>query len=146
MLDRLHHQRRSSGPSGPCSELPRGRRCVRSCLRAAAAALALWALPISAATVSPDDAAKHISQTATVCGVVASTKFDAHLRSQPTFLDFGKPYPDQVFSAVILRYDRGKFGTPETTLQGKRVCVSGKIREYRGKPEIILTDPKQLTQ
>ncbi len=27
-------------------------------------------------------------------------------------------------------------------LQGKKVCVSGTIREYRGKPEIVLTKPK----
>jgi hypothetical protein len=108
--------------------------------------LALWALPSNAATLSPEDAAKHIGQAATVCGVVASTKFDEHLKSQPTFLDFGEPYPHQVFTAVIWGSDRAKFGTPEATLQGKRVCVSGLIGEYRGKPEIILTDPSQLTQ
>jgi hypothetical protein len=86
------------------------------------------------------------AQTATVCGVVASTKFDAHLRSRPTFLDFGKPYPNQVFTAVVFGSNRAKFGTPEARLQGKRVCVSGAIRDYRGKPEIILRDPSQLTQ
>jgi hypothetical protein len=66
---------------------------------------------------------------------------NAHLRSRPAFLGFGKPYPDQPFAAVIFGTDRAKFGTLETTLQGKRVCVSGAIREYRGKPEIVLTDP-----
>jgi hypothetical protein len=110
-------------------------------LFASAAALSLSALPSVAATLTPNDAASHIGQNATVCGVVASTKFDAHLRSRPTFLDFGKPYPDQLFAAVIFGTDRAKFGTPETTLQGKRVCVSGTVRAYRGKPEIILTDP-----
>jgi DNA/RNA endonuclease YhcR with UshA esterase domain len=35
---------------------------------------------------------------------------------------------------------------PETSLRGKRVCVTGQIRDYRGKPEIILNDPSQLTQ
>jgi hypothetical protein len=63
-----------------------------------AIALGHSALPSSAATLSPEDAPSHIGQSATVCGVVASTKFDAHLRSQPTFLDFGKPYPNQVSS------------------------------------------------
>jgi hypothetical protein len=87
-----------------------------------------------------------MGQNATVCGVVASTKFDAHLRSRPTFLDFGKPYPSQVFTAVIFGVNRARFGTPETTLQGKRVCVSGTIRAHRGKPEIVLDDPSQLTQ
>jgi len=113
---------------------------------AAAAAFGQWALPSSAATLTPEDAAKHIGQKATVCGVVVSTKFDAHLPSQPTFLDFGKPYPDEVFAAVIFGPDRAKFGTPEAAMQGKRVCVSGSIRLYQNKPAIVLTAPSQLAR
>jgi hypothetical protein len=118
----------------------------KAALVAATAAFGFWIYPAGAAPLSPDDAAQHIGQNATVCGVVASTKFDAHLRSQPTFLDFGKPYPNHVFTAVIFGVNRARFGTPETTLQGKRVCVSGTIRAYRGRPEIVLDDPSQLTQ
>jgi hypothetical protein len=33
--------------------------------------------------------------------VVASTNFDAYTLFWPTVLDFGKPFPDQVFAAVI---------------------------------------------
>jgi hypothetical protein len=118
----------------------------KAALVAAAAAFGFWTFPGSAAPLNPDDAARHIGQNATVCGMVASAKFDAHLRSRPTFLDFGKPYPNEVFTAVIFGVDRAKFGTPETTLQGKRVCISGTIREYRSKPEIILNETSQLTQ
>jgi hypothetical protein len=42
--------------------------------------------------------------------------------------------------------NRAKFGTPETSLRGKRICVTGKIIDYHGKPEIVLTDPGQVTQ
>jgi hypothetical protein len=35
---------------------------------------------------------------------------------------------------------------PETALRGKRICVTGKIGDYHGKAEIVLTDPSQLTQ
>jgi hypothetical protein len=108
--------------------------------------LVLWALPINAGTLAPGDAAGHIGETATVCGVVASAKFAASSRSQPTFLDFDKPYPNAVFTAVIFEADRSKFGTPEASLRGKRVCVTGQIRDYRGRTEIILTDPNQLAQ
>jgi hypothetical protein len=118
----------------------------KATLLAAAIALGLWAFPVSAASVSPDEAASHIGQTATVCGVVVWTKFDAHLDGQPTFLDFGKPYPHEVFAAVIFGANRAKFGTPETTLQGKRVCVSGTISEYQTKPAVVVSDPSQLTQ
>jgi hypothetical protein len=113
---------------------------------AASAALGLWALSAGAADLRAEDAAHHLGEAATVCGIVASTKFDAEPQSQPTFLDFGKPYPDQVFTAVIFGADRTKFGAPETSLRGKRVCVTGKIHEQSGVPEIILTDPKQLTE
>jgi hypothetical protein len=81
-----------------------------------------------------------------VCGAVASAKFAANSRSQPTFLDFDRAYPNAVFTAVIFGTDRPKFGAPETSLRGKRVCVTGQIRDYRGKPEIILNDPSQLTE
>jgi hypothetical protein len=115
-------------------------------LFAAAAALGLWALLSNAASLAPDDAANHVGQNATVCGVVALTNFQADTQFWPTFLDFGEPYPDQVFTAVIYGADRDKFGTQETTLQGRRVCVTGSVREYQGKPEIILTDPSQLAR
>ena len=106
----------------------------------------LWAFSTGAATLAPGDAVSHVGESATVCGVVASAKFASSSRAQPTFLDFDKPYPDQVFTAVIYGVDRAKFGMAKTSLQGKRVCVSGPIREDRAKPEIILNDPRQLAQ
>jgi DNA/RNA endonuclease YhcR with UshA esterase domain len=111
-----------------------------------AALLGLWSFPVAATSISPEDAVRHIGETATVCGVVASAKFAAGSRAQPTFLDLDKPYPNAPFTAVIFGSDRAKFGTPETTLGGKRVCVTGQVRDYRGKPEIILNDPSQLSE
>ncbi len=110
------------------------------------AIFAIWTLPVSAADLRAAEAARHVGETATVCGVVASAKYDDGLRSQPTFLDFEKAYPDQVFTAVIFGSDRAKFGAPETALRGKRICVTGKIQDRSGLPQIILSDPKQLTQ
>ena len=107
---------------------------------------ALCTLPARAAELDAAEAAHHVGETATVCGIVASGKFDADLKSQPTFLDFEKPYPDQVFTAVIFGSDRSKFGTPETSLRGAHVCVTGRIQDRSGLPEIILYDPKQLSQ
>ena len=90
-------------------------------------------------------AKNHIGDTATVCGVVASTKYAASSRRSPTFLNLDLPYPRHIFTIVIWGTDRAKFGTPEVTYSGKRVCVSGTIQEYRGKPEIIATSPDQIT-
>jgi DNA/RNA endonuclease YhcR with UshA esterase domain len=105
-----------------------------------------WTPSTSAKTMRPDVAVGHFGEIATVCGAVTSAKYAASSPSQPTFLDFGKPYPNAVFTAVIFGDDRPKFGRPETSLWGKRVCVTGQIRDYRGKPEIILNDPSQLSQ
>jgi DNA/RNA endonuclease YhcR with UshA esterase domain len=109
-------------------------------------AFVLWAVGVQAATLSAEEAAKHVGENATVCGVVAAAKYAAQVRGAPTFLDFGKPYPNATFTALILGSDRAKFGTPEKSAQGKQICVTGQIQLYQGKPEIILTDPKQLTE
>ena len=81
----------------------------------ALAAFASWAFVITAeaAPLSPEDAAAHIGETARVCGVVASAKYEANAKSQPTLLDLGKAYPNAVFTAVIYGENRAKFGTPE---------------------------------
>ena len=118
----------------------------RARLLAASAVVGLWGFSAGAADLHPEDAVRHVGETATVCGVVASAKFEANARSKPTILDLGKAYPHAVFTAVIYGDNRSKFGTPETLLRGKRICVTGQISDYRGKPEIVLTDPSQLTQ
>lgn len=115
-------------------------------LTAILAACCVWPFSARAAELAAADAVHHVGETATVCGTVASAKFDNNLRSQPTFLDFDKPYPDEVFTAVIFGSDRNKFGTPETALRDKRICVTGKIQDRNGLPEMILNDPKQLTE
>jgi len=109
-------------------------------------ALTVATLPARAATLTPDDAAKHPGETATVCGIVAGAKYAAQIRGGLTFIDFGRPYPNASFTAVIFAADRAKFGTPEKSLAGKQVCVTGKIEIFRGKAEIVLTDPKQLVE
>jgi hypothetical protein len=48
------------------------------------------AFSTAAAPLTPEDAAGHIGETATVCGVVASAKYEANAKSQPTLLDLGK--------------------------------------------------------
>ena len=70
----------------------------------------------------------------------------SHSKGQPTFLDFDKPYPEETFAAVIWAADRAKFRTSESALLGKQVCVTGVIQLFRGRPEVILRDPSQLTQ
>jgi len=115
-------------------------------LLTASAVVGLWATSASAADLRPEDAVRHIGEAATVCGVVASAMFEANVQDQPTLLDLEEPSPHAIFTAVIYGDNRAKFGSSETSLLGKRICVTWQISDYQGKPEIVLTDPSQLTQ
>src|SRR5712692_3920702 len=94
--------------------------------------------------LSATEAKDHIGETATVCGSVVSTRYAASTKGQPTFLNLDKPYPSQIFTVVIWGSDRSKFGAPESDYKGKRICVTGKITEYRNAPQIIAERPQQI--
>jgi hypothetical protein len=49
-----------------------------------------------------------------------------------------------VFTVLIWGSDRPKFGGPEIKLLGRTVCANGPIESYKGKPEIVARDPRQL--
>ncbi len=112
----------------------------------ATAAVALWPFIAHAANITPVDAAKHVGETATVCGTVASATYAEQSRGEPTFLNLDRAYPNQIFTAVIWGENRAAFGAPETTLLGKHICTTGMIQMFRGRPEIILHSKNQLTQ
>lgn len=107
------------------------------------AAALVVAMPAWSATISDNEAAEHIGETATVCGMVASVYFASRSRARPTFLDFGADYPRESFTAVVFGDDRRSFGDLGN-LRGYKVCVTGPIETYRGRPEIILHQRSQL--
>ena len=91
------------------------------------------------------EAKDHIGEQATVCGKVASALYAASSRGRPTFLNLDRPYPNPIFTALIWGENRAKFRAPEDTYRDKTICVTGKITEYRGTPQIVISDPSQLT-
>ena len=95
-------------------------------------------------TLTATEAKDHIGEQSTVCGKVVSTRFAESSRGSPTFLNFDKRYPDQIFTLVIWGSDRSKFGDPETAYRGKRVCVTGKISVFKGVPEVVANEPAQI--
>ncbi len=109
-----------------------------------AATLCIWTQTFGADNITASEAKNHIGETATVCGEVASTRYAASSRGQPTFINLNKPYPNQVFTVLIWGSDRAKFGNAEAIYRGKSVCVTGTIKEYRGVPEIIANEPSQV--
>ncbi|MFW6012414.1 MAG: hypothetical protein ACOC92_01750 [bacterium] len=91
------------------------------------------------------EAARHVGERGTVCGEVASTRYAPSVDGEPTFLNLERPYPDQVFTAVIWGDDRPRFDRPpEAQFRDRRICVTGKIGVHRGTPQIIVRRPDQI--
>jgi hypothetical protein len=102
------------------------------------------ALPTQVA-IAAADACRYVGQTGTVCGVVVSGRFAARSKGRPTFLNLDQPWPNHVFTVVIWQRDRAKFpASPEAYYRDRRICVTGRIVEYRGRAQIVVTAPAQV--
>jgi DNA/RNA endonuclease YhcR with UshA esterase domain len=113
------------------------RRLALALLFAAMAAPALAQTP----PIAPAAAKDHVGEQVTIEGVVSEVHHAASGRA--TFIDIGGRYPNNPFAAVIFESDAGKFPNVDA-LDGKTIDITGRIRLYRGAPEIILNDPGQI--
>jgi micrococcal nuclease len=116
---------------------------VTVCLAALCFPMAVYAQTDTPHVLTATEAKTHIGENATVCGTVASARYSTEGR-QPTFLNLDKAYPQPIFTVLIWGANRDKFGKPEELYKDKRICVTGKIEDYRNAPEMILDDPHQL--
>ena len=95
------------------------------------------------ATAAAGTAAVSDTSRVTICDKVFGGKYFSN--SGMTLLNLGGDYPDQKISIVIKGDDRAKFkDAPETYYKDKKVCVTGRQEMYKGKPEIVVTDPSQI--
>lgn len=92
------------------------------------------------AVYTPEQAKDHVGEEATVRGQV----FGVHITQKgDAFMNIGAAHPDAPFTAVC-------FGgaIPAETLQGydgKTVVIKGKIKDYKGKVEIVLDKAEQIS-
>jgi micrococcal nuclease len=90
----------------------------------------------------PDSAARnHVGETVSVKGTVANVYVSS---KGNIFLNFGASYPAQIFSAVIFSSEAAAFPNPQQW-EGQRLIARGKVTIYKGKPEIIVRKPSQLS-
>jgi hypothetical protein len=94
-------------------------------------------------TITAKDAAKHTGENVTICDKIYGGKFISG--AGITLLDLGAAHPNQELTLLIKGDDRKKFtGNPEDIFKDKNVCVTGTVIDYKGKPEIVITDPAQI--
>ena len=92
--------------------------------------------------ISWKEAGNYIGQEVIVKGTIVDT-YDS---GKAIFLNFDENY-SETFTAVIFSSDEYKFNfEPEDYYLGKKVKVRGKIKEYKGAPEIIVEEPGQIEE
>ena len=75
--------------------------------------------------------------------VVTDTVVQVTLRPTVALLNLNRRYPDAPLTLVIRGIDTNKFPALESYL-GRQVAVSGRIFDYQGRPEIVLTGTNQI--
>lgn len=103
-------------------------------------ALALVAPVKSPPTITPADAAKHVGEEVVVRGTISQIAVTVNLT---THINFGGRYPDHIFTVTIFKAKQTLFPGVRD-YEGKVVEVQGLVHLYRGKPEIVLTEPTQI--
>jgi endonuclease G len=90
-------------------------------------------------TIKPSNAMEYIGEKVNVTGVIAQVSETANV----IYLNMGGPYPNNSFSGQIYRKNAGLFNDL-ASYSGKKVSITGKIKEYNGKPLIIIDSPEQI--
>jgi micrococcal nuclease len=87
------------------------------------------------------EADNYIGRYVSLTGLVVEAKKTS---GGTVFLNFKEPYPNNCFTAVIFPSSLSEFADPEIVYLNKIVEVSGSVKEYEGKAEVILDDPSQI--
>jgi hypothetical protein len=95
--------------------------------------------------ISPDSTECYAGKQGTVCGKVYGYYFNSKISGSPTFLDMGACYPHSTFTVLIGDSTTIKFNYDLQYLVNNDVCFTGTITVYNDKPEMIITDPEQIT-
>ena len=92
--------------------------------------------------ISIEDASKHYGEQVTICSKVYGTK----ALEKVTFINLGAAYPHSLLTVVIFAKDRTNFKeAPDAMYNDKTICVTGVVKEYNNKPEIIVNSPDQIS-
>lgn len=86
--------------------------------------------------VSLDSISKYEGKIITLCETITGTH-QTKTDSKVTYLNFGNPYPNHAFTVVIFKGDLQNFSYDPLTLKGKKICITGTVAFYKGKPQII---------
>lgn len=59
-------------------------------------------------------------------------------------MNFGKQFPNHAFTLVIFKNVLSKFSYDPLTLKKKKICVTGNVALYKGKPQLVIENESQI--
>lgn len=96
---------------------------------------------IAQTNINIDSISSYMGQQVQICSQVYGVKS----LEKVTFINLGAAYPNSPLTIVIFAKDLANFkGTPEELYKSKQICVTGKLSEYKGKPQIVVTKPEEI--
>jgi hypothetical protein len=87
-------------------------------------------------TIPVEDAAMHIGESVSITTKVYSYKELANM----TLVNLGAEYPNQLLTVVLKGDTKGL----SKQIDSKVLSVKGKLELYKDKPEIVVTDARQI--
>ena len=92
--------------------------------------------------VSIDSVKQYIGKTVTVCNEV----FGVKTTDKVTYINVGAKYPNAPLTIIIFKKDlEANFKeTPEKLYGNQQICVTGVVKEYKGRMEIIVSRPEDI--
>lgn len=90
--------------------------------------------------LNPSQAALAVGKDVVMTGVVDEV---VERETGTVFWNFGGKYPANVFAVVILPEIRDRFADLES-IEGKKVRISGRVVDHKGRPRIILRERSQV--
>ena len=91
--------------------------------------------------VAAAQAGQRQGQVITMVGTVAEVY---HSPQGHIFLNFGGAWPKMQFTAIVFKNEVKLFPTIDS-LKGRTVAIRGKVKSYKGRPNLQLYSPTQLT-
>jgi micrococcal nuclease len=97
--------------------------------------------------ISPSEAAKNVDKKCTVEMEVKSTGKSGNrrvfLNSEANYRD-GKNFTVLLNQGVLAKFKQVKVEGPAEHFKGKTIRVTGTVKLYNNKPEIVVDDPSQI--
>lgn len=89
-----------------------------------------------------DSLNQYIGKRVTVCSEVYGIK----TTDKVTFINVGAKYPNAPLTIVIFKKDLDANFTesPEKLYGNQPICVTGVVKDYKGKTEIIVSNPEEI--